>query len=178
MLRYFVFLGFLFLGQIALADDGPFRSLVDDYLIENLERNGEWQVTFFESTVAYKCLKCEGSVRAEIEVFPVRDNENHDEFYKQYLYQRKLFCAELVVESIGRCLDTQPRSLRFGAISGFNSSQIVGSRYEYETTFYSRDLDNRPIVMKATVFSNIDTETASGMIRTLEWHMARLTPFW
>lgn len=122
MLKRCIFIALLFLGHISHADDGPFGLLIDHYLIDDLERDGEWEVTFIESTVMYECLKCEGSVKAEIEVFPVRDNENLAGFQESYLYQRKLFCANLVVEGIGRCLDTQPRSIRLGMLSGFRSS--------------------------------------------------------
>ncbi|MDC0656507.1 hypothetical protein N6L27_00675 [Leisingera sp. SS27] len=178
MLKYYAFVTYLCFGHISHAEGGPFRYLVDHYLIENLERDGDWDVTFLETRVVYECLKCAGSVKAEIEVFPVRGKENRADFHERYLYQRKLFCTNLVVKGNGRCLSTEARHMRVGALSGFRSSQIIENRREVETAFFSYDWDRQPIVMKATVSSDIEAESTFDILSTLEWHMRRLTMFW
>ncbi|CUH46778.1 hypothetical protein RUA4292_00944 [Ruegeria atlantica] len=63
-------------------------------------------------------------------------------------------------------------------LSGFRSSQIIGSRKEFETALFSLDWDNKPIAMKATVYSEIESDASVDILDTLEWHMRRLTRFW
>lgn len=178
MLKYITFVACLFWGHISHAEGGPFRYLVDHSLIESLESDGDWDVTFFETSVVYECLKCEGSVKAKIEVFPVSGEENRTEFHESYLRQRKLYCTNLVIKGNGRCLNTQAKSMRVGALSGFRSIQIIEDRKEIETALFSYDWERQPIVIKATVSSDIEDEFTFDILPTLEWHMRRLTMFW
>lgn len=117
-----------------LADEGRLDQLIGFSLILNLEKDGVWQISNTATRVEYDCLECIGEVSAKLEIIAPYTAEKYGSLELRYLADRKAFCAQLVVQSSGRCLKTVPSIMRGGALSGFRSrmkSRILSSLKSY-----------------------------------------------
>ncbi len=168
----------VFSTQSSLAEGTRFNRLAGSHLIANLENEETWSAEFSVSGVKYTCLECAFPVTAFLESITPYASEHYRSLSDRYLSERKIFCADLVINGPGRCLGTRPARMRGGALSGFVSKQDIASRREIEIVFFYHEREFGPELIRTKIMLE-DGATlpndASGMFRE---HMAKLTVFW
>ena len=147
--------------------------LSGSYLIENLERNGDWEIQFGASRVDYLCLTCEGQTEASIEVIAPYTAGDFPTLSQRYLAGRKLYCAELVRTQAGRCLGTAPTGYR--ALEGFQSVQELAGRHVIEIVFFNHDRIHGQELIRGLISRDAEADSAGNPAQLFRFHMARLT---
>jgi len=150
--------------------------LAESYLIENLKRDGTWEVQFGAARADYRCLTCDGEIEVSIEVIASYTAGDFATLGQRYLAERRQFCAELVRQQAGRCLGTAPT--RYRALKGFHSAQELAGRHVSEIVFFNHDREHGRELIRGRISMDAGTEPAGNLIEMFRYHMARLTLFY
>ncbi|MGD1926335.1 MAG: hypothetical protein ACFB03_19435 [Paracoccaceae bacterium] len=172
----------ILLASSAIAEQDRLDRLTNSYLISNLERDEGWFVSRMASSLNYECLKCSGEVNVQLEVVAPYSPKKFGSFQKRYLTERKAFCANMAVQSSGRCIGTEAIGMRGGALSGFLSTHELENRHVTEIVFFYNNAHFGPLrgpeLIRTKLTSESTAHVPNGIVETLMWHMARLTVFW
>ncbi|GLQ27364.1 hypothetical protein [Sulfitobacter pacificus] len=172
----------IILAQSTSADDGRFSPLIGSGILERMETARVWEIEILSSGIKYKCLKCDGNVDAMIEVIAPYAPEKYTSIAQRYLAERKLFCAHLVIQGNGRCVETRSIGYRAGLLRGFESTHETSNQRSVEMVFFYRNLyfagNSGPELIRTSVMIDNGATLPNDALETFYWHMAKLTAFW
>jgi hypothetical protein len=170
------------LAQPAAAESSRMSRLADSNLLALLTKDGDWEVMVHGTGIEYTCVQCNGAVHARLEVIAPFFTADYNTYRERYLAERKLACADLVVENAGRCIGTRETSMRGSALKGFHSIHEVNGQTVVEITFLYHNGYFGPVtgpeLIKTTIIADSADAIPSHLVETLRGHMARLTVFW
>lgn len=160
------------------AEEERLSRLVDSVLFKNLLDQGIWSADVTQTSIEYRCLACQNAVAARLEIISPYTKASFASPRSRFLAERKVFCARLVTEPDGRCLNFFPVSMRGGALKGLQAEHEVHGQRQIQIVFFVNEQPLGPELIQATIFANAGTELPSDTIEMFRWHMARLTAIW
>lgn len=160
------------------AEEMRLSRLVDSTLFKNLLDQGIWSADVTQTSIEYRCLACQKPVAAKLEIISPYTKASFASPGSRFLAERKVFCARLVTEPDGRCMNFFPVSMRGGALKGFQAEHEMHGQRQIQIVLFVSERPLGPELIQVTIFADAGTELPSGTIEMFRWHMARLTAIW
>ncbi|WP_300073457.1 hypothetical protein [uncultured Ruegeria sp.] len=161
------------IGSTAFAENSRMARVAETDWMDIWERNfDECETQVFQSEITSICKKQGRQTNLRIDVSTPYKSETFGSHNQKYLADRKLYCARIVAERVGRCIGTFDISPRH-SLRGFRSVSLEDSGlYRMEFVVFHREE-----LIRASVLSDIE-DLDIEYDGWLQWTLARLTPLW
>ncbi|UWQ79599.1 hypothetical protein K3725_00900 [Leisingera sp. S132] len=165
----------LLLPQIVIASEGRISGLAASPLLQRMAEKGEWEARVSSEAIHYTCLTCVGRVKARLEVLAPYGTGSHASVWQRYLAERKQFCADLAASREGRCVSTEAKKLRGGALTGFRSVHETDAYRVISIGLFYHEYGSGPELIHTTIQMDRGVELEHDPSSMFLHHMARPT---